>query len=414
MRKLTLIIAIAMLAGVGGTTLSGARDPSLLDGHEPGGHFLTFDPVHSAAQTTLPEDTLGEALFFRDWTKSHNEIRSAAGPQLDAPSCASCHIEIHARHRHQTDATAPFVVKPATYDQLQRFGAQLNTSATDGHFAEVDLHVEYETSEFRYTDGQTVALRRPTGWIDDPEASNEIVVLRATPLIYGWGLLERVDQDMVRHYADPDDKNGDGVSGEVSVVGDSLAIMGWKNGHTTMESQVATALANDMGVQSWRSCGDDCAIEISETELSALSDYVRRIGVPDRRALPDLAGQHLFGQAGCNQCHVPVLITKQTSEAWNSKQTLWPYSDLLLHDMGEGLADPTSAADRREWRTAPLWGIGIVEQYAPNRGFLHDGRARTIEEAILWHGGEARQSRKAFAELTQSQRAALLTYVRAL
>lgn len=414
MRKLLSIVAVASFVGITSTAMSVSRDPSLVDGHEPGGHFLTFDPDDSAAQATLPQSDLGEALFFRDWTQTDGESRAAAGPQLDAPACASCHVEIHARRGHRTDAIAPLVVKPATYDQLQRFGAQLNTSAVDGLRAEIDLHIEYETSEFQYADGHTVTLRRPIGWIDGPEASREVVALRATPLIYGWGLLESVDPDMIRHYADPHDENADGVSGEVRVVGDDLAIMGWKNGHATMESQVATALANDMGIQSWRSCGDDCAIEISETELSALSNYVRRIGVPDRRALPDLAGQHLFGQVGCNQCHVPVLMTVQTSEAWNSKQTLWPYSDLLLHDMGEELADPTSEADRREWRTAPLWGIGIMEQFAPKRGFLHDGRARTIEEAILWHGGEARRSRQAFSELTQSQRDALLTYVRAL
>ena len=131
--------------------------------------------------------------------------------------------------------------------------------------------------------------------------------------------------------------------------------------------------------------------------------------------MDELTGQHLFGIVGCADCHVTVLKTRGADEDGPlAGQLVWPYSNLMLHDMGPALAEPGGAADASEWRTAPLWGLGVVETHVPERGFLHDGRARTIEEAILWHGGEAEHSRQRFVALTAGEREALLAYVRSL
>jgi len=247
------------------------------------------------------------------------------------------------------------------------------------------------------------------------------VGLRAAPLLFGWGLIEQTETTMLEHFHDPEDANGDGISGRLvrprgtpSDAGAKIGFLGWKNGQASLRAQIAGALANDMGVLSATACESACAPEISERELDQLTDYVRYIGVPDRRPDRSRRGQDLFGLAGCSDCHVSVQLTTSGESGPLSGQLIWPYSDLMLHDMGEALADPGNDPDRREWRTAPLWGVGLVEERFPLRGFLHDGRARNLEEAILWHDGEARRARDVFASLPRRDREALLGFVRSL
>lgn len=160
--------------------------------------------------------------------------------------------------------------------------------------------------------------------------------------------------------------------------------------------------------------------EITQYRLKAVESFMRHTAVPARRNLDDprvQQGERLFAEARCAVCHVPALRTGEVpGQPSLSNQLIRPYSDLLLHDMGEELADnrPDSEATGREWRTPPLWGIGLTEAVNGNANYLHDGRARTLTEAILWHGGEAEVSRAAFKSMTSAERQALVAFLQCL
>jgi CxxC motif-containing protein (DUF1111 family) len=390
-----------------------------------GGRHLTFDALRNTRGPLLtaydPGQRLrtGESLFYRDWLETSGEARPPAGPHFDKTACADCHLET--ARVTVSDLSAPLIAKPATLAQARRYGDQISTDGYDSIGPEAVLHVEHVFETFAYPDGDQRSLTRPVGTILDNDRGATPVKLRAPPLLFGWGLLERVDASMIAHFDDPHDRNRDGISGRLVIAGADddasvarPAIFGWKNSHGTLRDQIAAALANDMGVDSAHVCGDACEAEISSLELDALTEYVRYLGVPRRRGSGHSRGQDLFGMAGCSDCHVPVLITGPGDDPALSEQVIWAYSDLMLHDMGPDLADPGQGRDNREWRTAPLWGVGIVESRLPERGFLHDGRAANLEEAILWHGGEAERSRRYFSELSREDRAALLAYLRSL
>jgi len=389
----------------------------------PAGRYLTFDS--NGTENALLEvydpsgrHAAGEAVFYRDWLDTLRGAEPLAGPDLDQSTCPACHVEAALRAGSAIHELPPLIAKPATAEQSRRFGTQINTLRHDGGGAEAAVRIEYVESLFEYPNGEQRMLRKPVGRIDGDEAVAGPVRLRAAPLLFGWGLLERVDPSMIAHFHDPDDRNGDGISGKLVHAGGSghgaPAIFGWKNAQVSLRNQIEAALANDMGVLSAGTCGADCEPEIEESELDALTDYVRYLGVPNRREFRFRRGQDLFGLTGCSNCHISVLWTSAGGPAELSEQLVWPYSDLMLHDMGAALADPGDAPDAREWRTAPLWGLGVVEQHLPGRGFLHDGRAATIEEAVLWHDGEAAESRMRFAGLSRADREVLLAYVRSL
>jgi CxxC motif-containing protein (DUF1111 family) len=247
--------------------------------------------------------------------------------------------------------------------------------------------------------------------------------------------------------ADPEDRDGDGISGRPNRVwsiernGVALGRFGWKAGQPTVLQQSAEAFAGDIGIGSWvvpRAFGDCTPAqqvcrnapqggtpqapdeEINRKLLDLVAFYARNLAVPARRdaADPDLvAGKQVFTAIGCASCHTPSHVTGDTSPDPHLRgQRIWPYTDLLLHDMGEGLSDgrPEGLADGREWRTAPLWGIGLTEVVNGHTFFLHDGRARNLTEAILWHGGEAERARDAFASLPREDRERLLAFVNSL
>jgi CxxC motif-containing protein (DUF1111 family) len=320
---------------------------------------------------------------------------------------------------------APLVARPLGAAGRQHLGSQASTRRIDGAQPEAEIVIEDIAVPFVYDDGTAITLRQRFGWAVTAEGQWYPVSLRTAPLLFGWGLLERADPLMLLNFHDPDDRNGDGISGRMVFRAPDChgiaapATLGWKNTHAGLRSQIAAALEDDIGIETGRDCGTARPAEITDGEIDLLVDYVRRLGVPDRRpAIPEKRGEELFGLVGCAACHAPVLVT--TNEpitdglAGLADQLIWPYSDLMLHDMGPDLADPGGDPDASEWRTAPLWGLGIAETHLPQRGFLHDGRARTIEEAILWHGGEAQPSRDRFASLSRGERSALLNYVRSL
>jgi CxxC motif-containing protein (DUF1111 family) len=306
---------------------------------------------------------------------------------------------------------------------------------------------------------------RSTGWaphegrvlVDDEEvpvllgdlqfgalADDVVVSPRVAPPMIGLGLLEAVPAEAVLAAADPDDADGDGISGRPNLVPDpstgtvSLGRFGWKAGKPSVTAQTVAALHQDLGLTSPGAPVPDCppaqadcaaapsgapgpgGVEVDGDTVATLAFYSRTLAVPGRRdrGSPEVGrGRELFGRIGCAACHRPRWETAADAELPAlAGRVIEPYTDLLVHDLGEGLADGGTEylAGGREWRTPPLWGIGLTRAVAPGAGYLHDGRARTLAEAILWHGGEAAAARERFRTMPAQDRAALLAFLESL
>ena len=263
---------------------------------------------------------------------------------------------------------------------------------------------------------------------------------RIAPATVGMGLLEAIPEKSILALADPEDTDGDGISGRPNMVWDAvqgrhvLGRFGWKAGKPTVEQQSAGAFHGDIGITSRYFPDENCppaqsacleapkggSPEVPDERLAKVAFYVQTLAVPAMRNMDDpevREGAQLFMKAGCGACHTP---RHETSEDFPVRplrgQVIYPYTDLLLHDMGEGLADnrPDGEASGREWRTPPLWGIGLVETVNGHTMFLHDGRARNIEEAVFWHDGEARQSRDHYVGLSSEERDSVIRFLRSL
>ncbi len=416
---------------------------------------------------------IGNAIFRRLWVSAPASTASAdgLGPLYNARGCQNCHLKDGRGHPPAAnwpdgDAVSMLMrlsIPPETDEQRRLlaegraksiddpvYGGQLQDVAIQGQDAEGHIHVTYEEVPVTLGDGTRVSLRKPAYSITEPAHGplNPKAMLspRIAPQMIGLGLLEAVPEADIRAGADSGDKDGDGISGRTnevwSLAEDRLALgrFGWKAGAPTVRQQSADAFAGDMGLSTPlvdKPAGDCTAAETACLAAPAgvsakqpyevapqLFDltvfYARNLAVPARREpdRPDvLAGKALFHGAGCAACHRPSFTTGEApGQPHLAHQTIWPYADLLLHDMGEGLADhrPEGAADGFEWRTAPLWGLGLTETVSGHTFFLHDGRARGLEEAILWHGGEAQKARDAYAALDKARRDALLAFLGSL
>jgi CxxC motif-containing protein (DUF1111 family) len=313
------------------------------------------------------------------------------------------------------------------------------------------MRVDYEEITVPLADGETASLRRPTYSVVDagygPLHPEVMLSPRVAPPMIGLGLLEAISDEDIMARADPDDRNGDGISGRPNRVWSdaqqrvALGRFGWKAGAPSVNEQSQGAFAGDIGISvplhpdGAGECTTQQAVcreapngnspqhgnlEAGADVTDLVAFYSRNLALPARRdhEHPDvLAGKRLFHGIGCTQCHTPRFVTRaDTLGPEQSSQVIWPYTDLLLHDMGDGLADhrPEGAADGREWRTAPLWGVGLTPVVNGHSYYLHDGRARNLLEAILWHGGEAQAQRDAVASLTGSERRQLLRFVESL
>ena len=259
-------------------------------------------------------------------------------------------------------------------------------------------------------------------------------------MVIGLGLLEAIPEETLKAWADPDDADQDGISGRINYVDNvltgelSVGRFGWKSNQPTLRQQSASAFFGDIGITSPmfpeenRSSHQPEAMqavsggqpELSKEFLDKLTFYVQTLAVPARRNLDDpmvIRGEQVFKQANCTACHKPEVITGVHDEVEAlSLQKIRPYTNLLLHDMGPGLADhrPDFQANGREWRTPPLWGIGLVKTVNKHTFFLHDGRARNLMEAILWHGGEAEASKEYVRQLPKADREALIAFLESL
>lgn len=387
---------------------------------------------------------IGRALFERMWVSAPASTKSTdgLGPLYNARSCSAC----HPASRRLPVADGGWAVPTAIIFKLlgapagdPSYGTQLQTAAVQGLAAEGRVAIDYRERPVTLADGVVVHLRKPSYHVADlsygPLDPAMELSPRVPPLLAGVGLLERIDDAAILDWADEHDGDGDGISGRANRLADCAAPgpcvgrFGWKAGAATIAAQDALAFSVDIGMSTplqaapWGDCtvrqrgcvagphGADPAT--AETEIESrlaqlLDDFVRSKPAPARSDLSPLAatGESIFAGVGCAACHRPSF---QILAADGSPRTITPYSDLLLHDLGRGL----SGGDRyaREWRTAPLWGLSASERRPGPKAYLHDGRARSLEEAILWHGGEATQVIAAFKVLTAGERQALLEFL---
>ena len=415
---------------------------------------------------------IGDSLFTKLWvsTPSSTQASDGLGPLFNARSCQSCHLK-DGRGHPPVDANDSAIsmflrlsVPPRTEAEFAAlesrqmlripeptYGGQFQDLAVPGLQAEGRMVITYEEEEVVLADGAVVSLRRPTYSVADlgfgPMDPEVKLSPRVAPPMIGLGLIEAIHPGDILALADPDDEDGDGISGRPSWVMNeragelALGLFGWKGSNPTVRQQSAGAFAGDIGISTPdapNSHGDctenqtDCLAmpigvqeRLGDTEapdpvLDLVTFYASNLAVPMRRDVDDpevLQGKALFADLGCASCHHPSYVTRRDAPTdAHQFQLIWPYSDFLLHDMGEGLADnrPVGDASGTEWKTPPLWGIGLTETVNGHTQFLHDGRARSLLEAVLWHGGEAQQARDSVVALATEDRNALIRFLESL
>ena len=410
---------------------------------------------------------VGNSFFNQNWVEApaSTSARDGLGPLFSARSCSSCHLRDGRGRPPSPDGTdlgsvtINISLPPSRAPRASpghghpyhggpvpepTYGLQFSTEATQNVPPEGTMRVRYEEVEGQFADGTPYTLRRPHYNFEEtrygPLADSLQVSVRVAPVLVGLGLLEAVGDETILARADSADTDGDGISGRANYVWSAvhqeprLGRFGWKANQPSIREQVASAFLGDMGlttpVFSEESCTEAqpaCQAahsggqpEVDEEMLDQVVFYTQTLAVPARRNVQDpevLRGKALFHEAGCASCHRPRMKTDSLKGVPAvSDQTIYPYTDLLLHDMGPGLADgrPDFRATGREWRTPPLWGLGLIETVNGHTFLLHDGRARSIMEAILWHGGEAKPSRETVRRMSKDERDALLAFLKSL
>ncbi|MBY6160817.1 c-type cytochrome [Mameliella alba] len=413
---------------------------------------------------------VGNGMFRKIWVSAPSSTLASdgLGPLFNARSCQRCHIKDGRGHPPAgpaDKAISMFLrvsVPGGPDDQIPQiedyiatapeptYGGQMQDFALPGHAPEYRLQITYEDIAVPLSGGETAYLRKPTYAAADlghgPLHPDAMLSPRVAPQMIGLGLLESIPAADILALADPEDADGDGISGRANIVWSVeydmplLGRFGHKAGMPTIREQTAAAFAGDIGISTplFPAAAGDCTArqpdclaaphgdgdarvtEVDADGLDLTSFYSRNLGVPARRRVDDaqvLRGKQVFHATGCTACHQPKFVThRMPDRPEHSFQLIWPYTDMLLHDMGEALADnrPEARATGREWRTAPLWGIGLTRQVSGHTTFLHDGRARSLLEAILWHGGEAQPHRDAVIDMPPPDRQALIAFLESL
>jgi CxxC motif-containing protein (DUF1111 family) len=442
-----------------------------------GGATTVFDASRNAFSfpaANLPSERqtgffVGNSFFKRNWVEApaSTSARDGLGPHFLARSCAACHtLDGRAAPPRRsggarTEEAAGLLLRLSIPGDGGKagalpeptYGAQLTNQAIQGVQREARVRIRYERVAGRFADGTPYELLKPRYIVAEPGYGplhrDTLVSPRIAPQVIGMGLLEAIREADLLDNAKRQAAAGDGVSGRVNRVWDAYANdwlvgrFGWKANVGSVAHQVASAFAGDIGITSrhfphgectaaqrdclavlereaqWRKGRAEGEFDIDERTLDKVIFYSLTIAVPARRdwnAPQVRRGARVFADAGCASCHVPRYVTGQHTVPELSGQTIRPYTDLLLHDMGEGLADgrPDFAADGREWRTPPLWGIGLIGTVNGHTSFLHDGRARNLMEAVLWHGGEAEAAKQRVLKLDAADRAALIRFLNSL
>lgn len=460
-----LLIAIAAFASCKKSGDNGLASVEQDEQYAGGSNGTTFDFGQNAFGGELSGMTAaqegffvtGNSFFRSNWVSAPASVQSldGLGPIFNAISCGSCHFK---------DGRAQPPASPE--DGLNGLLFRLSIPGTDAHggplgdpvyggqlqdkailnvLPEAGVRVSYQELGGQYPDGASYSLRQPvyefTSLNYGDFAPSWMYSPRIAPQMPGLGLLEIVPESDILAFADENDADHNGISGKANRVWDAnaqqtvLGRFGWKANQPSLKQQTAGAFNGDLGItsnlfpqdhlsptqqQQYPNVPNGGNPEISDEILDKVVSYTRTLAVPARRNHDEetvLRGKFLFKALNCDACHRPTLNTGNGGEIIAlQNQKIWPYTDLLLHDMGEALADqrPDYLATGTEWRTPPLWGIGLIQTVNGHSYLLHDGRARNIEEAILWHGGEAETSRENFKKLNKEDRAALLKFVESL
>lgn len=410
------------------------------------------EPNKNLSNEQFDQFILGKSFFRIPWVEapSATTARDGLGPLFSANTCVNCHQK-NGRGKvfdHGNVVDRSYVVRLSipsngADDQIllkhqgfvaePTYGAQFSVNGVKDVPFEGKVEVSYQALDFVYPDGTLVMLQKPNIQLTQlgygEMHPQTIVAARVAPALVGLGLIEQISDAQILSNEDVDDTNDDGISGKANRVWSKetnqleVGRYTWKAATPSVRHQSANAAASDMGLtnplhpeesctQAQLKClgapkGDYYAFDLPDKRLNAISFYLRQLALPSTKPIQHTAGQVLFESLGCAMCHRP-------SYQLSSGKTISPYSDFLLHDMGSGLADGRQEylASGSEWRTPPLWHLSKVSQIlGKQQNFLHDGRARTLEEAILWHGGEAKDARAAFVKLPLGERQALLKFL---
>ena len=423
-----------------------------------GGMATVFDVSSGSFSSPIPGlsdwdahiHKLGDQVFEQSFIAAPAPRYSGLGPIFNNTSCANCHhndgigiptagtsgssllmrISIPGTDTHGGPNPAP------------GYGGQVQNLALLGVKPEAIVNISYTEQLFSYPDGSTASLRAPTYTLSDPYTPlppGYMLSPRMAPALLGMGLIERIPESTIFAFQAANTANGGVIKGHANYVynpytgKNEIGRFGLKANTSDLMMQVATAFQQDMGITSygqqvksvsgqsqWNGITDTSGTDIADSILNAVTFYVRTLAVPARRNVTEAQvqlGEKIFKQINCSACHIPTMYTRvDITLPALSNQRVHPYTDLLVHDMGTGLADnrPDYQASGSEWRTTPLWGVGLLEKTNGTPYYLHDGRARTLEEAILWHGGEAQNSRDQFAGLPQNDRRAVIAFLQSL
>jgi CxxC motif-containing protein (DUF1111 family) len=445
-------VAAAILSAALGLPVSvSASTPTTVPTVERGGRDAFGQPWPGLDTDTLRTFLRGRALFHQSWivAPSQDQAHDGLGPLYNRLACISCHpkngrgrapdtpLERMQSMLVRLSAPGPAGRAPQPHP---RYGDQLNEDGVPGIPGEGLAGIIWQHTRTTLADGSVVALRAPQlqfrdlayGPLDDALTSP-----RVGPPVFGLGLLDAVADATLRAMADED--KPDGVRGRVNILVDDggntkLGRFGLKANTASLRAQITGAMIGDLGItsgmhpqencmpqqQACRKAGSGGSPELTDVQLDQLETYLALVAVPARRHADKpqvLQGEQLFAAIGCALCHRPQLQTAtQTRYPQLANRRFAPYTDLLLHDMGDGLADgrPDYGAGGRDWRTPPLWGLGRYAEINEHTQLLHDGRARSVEEAILWHGGEALTARNRYAAMPKAQREALQEFLASL
>jgi CxxC motif-containing protein (DUF1111 family) len=456
---LSSVFLLSLLAGCSDTAPTreqllspnsgGATTVTNLDRHAFSRPAANLDVTKRAAFS------IGNAFFNSAWivAPASAGARDGLGPLFNSRSCDACHNN-DGRGRPPAPGEKPvsLVIQFATPTPGKNnepgadpsYGVNLNPFAVGGVPAEGTVRIRHREIHATFSDGEKHTLFAPEYEFEDLAygaiASGVGFSPRVAPSVFGVGLLEAIPESQILERDDPNDQDADGISGRPNRVWDhrakrfALGRFGWKANQPDIAHQTAAAFSAEIGMSTSLRPEQNCtrtqvecsaaptggAPEISDEIFEHIVQYQRTLGVPARRNLEAAevrAGAKLFESAGCAACHRSTFITADsTPEPSLQQQTIHPFTDLLLHDMGAGLADNRVdfEAAPNEWRTAPLWGIGLQQAVNEHTRFLHDGRARDLNEAILWHGGEAQRSQDAYRSMSKEERAALLAFLNSL
>jgi len=422
-----------------------------------GGKQTVFDqsskafghPFPSLSETLKRVHEVGDIQFEATFVSAPAPVNPGLGPIFNNVGCASCHIgdgRGKVPGAGETSVLMLFRISRAGNDPhggpnpVPGYGDQLQNRANIGIQKEGDVSITYHDETFYFDDGAPYNLRFPTYTVTNTYTAFPTDVMlspRVAAPVFGLGLLEAVSDADILSRADEKDNDGDGISGKPNYVWNfttnstTLGRFGWKANQPSLLQQVAAAYNQDIGITNsifpkestigqpqYDGLSDDP--ELSDSILYSVEFYVKTLAVPGRRNVNEpmvQQGKQLFTSAGCDKCHTPTMRTAVNVTFPDvSNQLIHPYTDMLLHDMGDSLADhrPDFLATGNEWRTAPLWGIGLTQKVNGHNNFLHDGRARCLMEAILWHGGEALNARNKVKAMTSDERNALIKFLESL